>query len=234
MPALSTRPYFSVGVGIFIGIAVILSGKAGVDATSSDKFCDQLCHAHPDATQTWIRSPHYTTKSGVVTHCIDCHLPGGGMDYYTEKARLGGQDIYGKLFKDLTKINWQSMQTLNQARDFTYDSACIRCHANLFSAGLSKKGVDGHLHYQRSKDKMRCINCHLHTGHFRGKEAEEVVDEAAAQEQELEKAFPAKSRGIQELHRSDSRLDGENPHGGRSRRNVPDGQPRVGTLPARR
>ena len=84
-----------------VGIAVILSGKAGVDATSSDKFCDQACHAHPDATQTWIRSPHYTTKSGVVTHCIDCHLPGGGIEYYTEKARLGGKDIYGKIFKDL-------------------------------------------------------------------------------------------------------------------------------------
>ena len=109
---------------------------------------------------------------------------------------MGGQDIYGKLFKDLTKINWQSKQTLNQARTFTYDSACIRCHANLFSVGLSKKGVDGHLHYQRSKDKMRCINCHLHTGHYRGKEAEEVVDEAAAQEQELEKAFPLSPQGF--------------------------------------
>ncbi len=56
--------------------------------------------------------------------------------------------------------------------------------------------MDGHLHYQRSKDKMRCINCHLHTGHYRGKEAEEVVDEAAAQEQELEKAFPLSPEGF--------------------------------------
>ena len=43
---------------------------------------------------------------------------------------------------------------------------------------------------------MRCINCHLHTGHFRGKASEEVVDEAAAQEQELEKAFPASAEGF--------------------------------------
>ena len=182
--------------GICIGVAIILSGKAGSDATSSDKYCDQTCHVHPDATQTWVRSPHYTTKSGVVVHCIDCHLPSGGSEYYTEKIRLGGVDIYGKLFKDLTKVNWQSMQTLTQARTFTYDSACIRCHANLFSVGLSKKGVDGHLHYQRSKDKMRCINCHLHTGHFRGKQAEEVADEAAAQEEELEKAFPSSPEGF--------------------------------------
>ncbi len=184
--SLRFRNLSLVVAGLIVGALVILSGKAGADATSTDKYCDQSCHSHPDATQTWIRSPHFTNKSGVVTHCVDCHLPGGGLDYYPEKARLGGQDIYGKLFKDPTKINWQSKQTLNQARTFTFDSACIRCHANLFSAGLSKKGVDGHLHYQRSKDKMRCINCHLHTGHFRGKEAEEVVDEAAAQEQELD------------------------------------------------
>jgi formylglycine-generating enzyme required for sulfatase activity/nitrate/TMAO reductase-like tetraheme cytochrome c subunit len=185
-----------IGLGICLGVAIMLSGKAGVQATSSDRFCDQSCHAHPDATQTWIRSPHYSNKSGVVTHCIDCHLPGEGITYYTEKARLGGQDIYGKLFKDLSQINWQSMQTLTQARTFTYDSACVRCHANLFSAGLSKKGVDGHLHYQRSKDKMRCINCHLHTGHYRGKQPEEGVDEAAAHQEDLDKAFPASPQGF--------------------------------------
>ncbi len=186
-----------IGIGIVLGILIMLSGKAGTDATSSDKFCDQACHAHPDATQTWIRSPHYTTKSGVVVHCVDCHLPGGGMVYYTEKVRLGSIDIYGKLFKDVKKINWQSMETLNQARDFTYDSACIRCHANLFSAGLSKKGVDGHLHYQQSKDKMRCINCHLHVGHFRGQESEQAVDESVAQGPDLDKMFPSAPQGFQ-------------------------------------
>ena len=185
-----------IGAGTLLGIALVLGGKAGVDATSSDKFCDQTCHAHPEATQTWIKSTHYTTKSGVVTHCIDCHLPGSGFTYYTEKARLGAQDIYGKTFKDLSKIDWQAKQHLDEARTFTYDSACIRCHANLFSVGLSKKGVDGHLHYQRSKEKMRCINCHLHVGHFRGKEAAEVEEESEVEEKGLDSAFPANEAGF--------------------------------------
>jgi thiamine biosynthesis lipoprotein len=133
-----------LAIGIVMGFAVLLAGKAGVDATSSDKFCE-ACHVHPEATQTWIKSKHFTTKSGVVKHCIDCPLPAGGIDFYSEKARLGAQDIYGKLFKDTAKINWHSKQTLDQARTFTYDDACIRCHANLFSVGLSRKGVDGHL-----------------------------------------------------------------------------------------
>jgi len=186
-----------IGIGIVIGFVILLGGKAGVDATSTDKFCDQACHAHPEATQTWIKSAHFTTKSGVVTHCIDCHLPAGGLGYYTEKARLGAQDIYGKTFKDLNKINWQSKQSLDQARTFTYDSACIRCHQNLFSAGLSRKGADGHLHYLRSKDKMRCVNCHQHSGHFRGKKAEEAVEEVETEEPQLDKAFPLVPQGFQ-------------------------------------
>src|SRR5271157_4627492 len=185
-----------IGAGTLLGAAIMLGGKAGVDATSTDKFCDQTCHAHPEATQTWIKSTHFTTKSGVVTHCIDCHLPGSGFTYYTEKARLGTQDVYGKTFKDLSKIDRQAKQHLDEARTFTYDSACIRCHANLFSAGLSKKGVDGHLHYQRSKAKMRCINCHLHAGHYRGKQAEEAPEEAEAEERGLDASFPLNPEGF--------------------------------------
>jgi len=183
--------------GTVVGMGLMLGGKAGLDATSTDKFCDQTCHVHPEATETWIKSRHFSTKSGVVTHCIECHLPAGGPEYYTEKARLGAKDIYGKLFKDIAKIDWVSKRTLDRAKTFTYDSACGRCHQNLFSVGLTKKGVDGHLHYQRSKDRMLCINCHLHTGHDRGKEAEEVVEEAEAIERELDKEFPLQPEGFQ-------------------------------------
>ena len=183
--------------GMILGFSILLGGKAGIDSTSTDRFCDQACHAHPEATQTWIKSTHYTTKSGVVTHCVDCHLPAGGFEFYTEKARLGAQDIYGKLFKDVSKINWQSKRSLERASTFTYDSACIRCHANLFSANLSKKGVDGHLHYQRSKAKMLCINCHLHTGHNRGKQVEQPEEMADAVERELDKTFPVHPQGFQ-------------------------------------
>ncbi|MBI4167290.1 MAG: NapC/NirT family cytochrome c, partial [Acidobacteria bacterium] len=46
------------------------AGKTGMDATSTDDFCFHTCHVHPEATETWIKSKHFTTKSGVVTHCI--------------------------------------------------------------------------------------------------------------------------------------------------------------------
>jgi formylglycine-generating enzyme required for sulfatase activity len=179
-----------VACGALIAVLVLMSFQFGMEATSTDAFCDKACHVHPEATQTWIKSTHFTTKSGVVTHCVECHLPAGGVEYYTEKARLGAQDIYGKLFKDVSKIDWVSKRSLERAKTFTYDSACIRCHQNLFSKGLSKKGADGHLHYQRQQPQMKCINCHLHSGHYRGEVVEEPMDVAETQEKELDQAFP--------------------------------------------
>jgi formylglycine-generating enzyme len=167
------------GSGFVFSLLMVFSLHTGIEYTSTDKFCDQTCHVHPHATQSWIKSTHYSNKSGVVTHCIDCHLPAGGVEYYTEKARLGAQDVYGKLFKDIRKIDWQSKSSLDEAVTFTYDSSCIRCHVNLFTVGLSKKGVDAHLHYQRFKEKMLCINCHLHVGHYTDKKAAEVLEPEA-------------------------------------------------------
>ena len=59
-----------IGIGIVIGFGVLLGGKAGVDATSTDKFCDQTCHAHPEATQTWIKFDafHHQERGGDALH----------------------------------------------------------------------------------------------------------------------------------------------------------------------
>jgi formylglycine-generating enzyme required for sulfatase activity len=192
------KSFWLVTAGILAGVGLMLGARAGVQATSSDKFCDKTCHVHPSATETWIKSKHYATKSGVVTHCVDCHLPGTtGPEYYVEKARLGAQDLYGTVFKDTSQIDWVAKRSLDRAKTFTYESSCLRCHQNLFSAQLSKKGVDGHLHYQRSQGKLWCINCHLHTGHDRGKEAEEITGGDEARERELDNQFPTHPPGFQ-------------------------------------
>ncbi len=186
-----------MGTGVFLGLMVVFAANIGVEYTGTDRFCDQTCHAHPEATQTWIKSTHYSTKSGVVTHCIECHLPPGGVDYFTQKARLGAQDVYGKLFKDVKKINWEAKRTLDQAVDFTYDPSCVRCHQNLFSQGLTKKGADAHLYYQRMKAKVRCINCHITSGHNRGKKSEQIIETAEVVTPEDPKAFPLNPTGFQ-------------------------------------
>ncbi len=188
-PASRKRRAWLVTCSVFVGVVIALAGRQTLDYTSSDSFCAQACHSHPHATEMWIQSAHYSNKRGVVTHCTDCHLPPGGFEYLTEKARLGLHDAYAQIFRDASKIDWSRERQLDRARTFSYDSACVHCHSNLFSQGLASvagtlppapqqtsaeqvremrivaRRMEAHLYYQRNREKLRCINCHLLEGH---------------------------------------------------------------------
>ncbi len=188
-PASGKTKAWLLSCGALLGVVIALGGRQTVKYTSSDSFCDQACHSHPHATQMWLHSAHYSNKRGIVTHCTDCHLPPGGFEYLTEKARLGLHDAYAQVFRDVSKIDWPRERQLDRARTFSYDEACVHCHSNLFSRELSNvagtlppapqqtspeqmremrivaRRMEAHLYYQRNREKLRCINCHLFEGH---------------------------------------------------------------------
>ena len=155
--------FFIVG---FIGaLIVLISGKAVISYTSSDKYCVS-CHIHPMADQSWRLSSHYNNSSGNIIHCSDCHLPPQGHGYLYAKAKHGFKDVYGYFFKDSAAINWQEKKLLEKAKGFVYENSCLRCHQNLFPVSLSINGGNAHLFYLTSKDPLNCINCHLNVGHY--------------------------------------------------------------------
>jgi len=162
-----------IAIGIILGAGLVLLGHNANKFSSTDSFCES-CHVHPHATESWRLSTHSDNPSGITVHCVECHLPAGGVRYFSEKIRLGAQDIYGKLFKDPAEIDWDQKSQLEHAATFTFKDACLRCHQNLFPLGLSPEGDEAHLHYSRYPDRLRCINCHLHVGHF-SEEAETVA-----------------------------------------------------------
>lgn len=173
-------------MGVFIGGIIIILFNLLIKQTSTNEFCE-ACHVHPHATTSWKQGPHYDNTNGIAVACVECHLPpAGSLKYYTEKARLGAQDAYGKLFKDIARINWDEKSTVEHAASFTYNESCIRCHTNLFPIGLTTKGQDAHLYYTQQKaGELLCINCHLHTGHYSDKVQQEFefrksVDKATA------------------------------------------------------
>ncbi len=135
--------------------------------TSTDNYC-MSCHVHPWAEESWKLSPHHNNRTGVSIQCIDCHLPPKGEGFLLAKAKHGANDIYGYLFKDSAKINWESKRLLENAKSFTYEKSCIKCHSNLFPATLSVNGSNAHLGYINAKEELKpnCINCHLNVGHF--------------------------------------------------------------------
>jgi len=174
--------------GMILGVFIVVVGFAGVRYTSSDRFCG-ACHVHPQATDSWKLSTHYKNKSGVVTHCSECHLPPGGLLHLKEKTRLGVRDVFGFVFKDTDRIDWEERSALYHAVTYTFDSSCLSCHADLYSLELSEKGVEAHKHYEKTKDKIYCINCHKTVGHFQ-EEPVEIVEAAPVSRKEKQRSRP--------------------------------------------
>ena len=154
-------------LGALICLVIIFFINAIASYTSSDQYC-MSCHVHPWAEQNWKLSPHHNNRTGVTVHCVECHLPPKGEGYLFAKAKHGVIDAYGYLFKDSGKINWEAKKLLENAKGFTYENACIKCHQNLFPVTLSVNGSNAHLAYLNTKEepKPNCINCHLNVGHF--------------------------------------------------------------------
>ena len=159
------RIWFYLICGLIAGILILLTGQKTVVLTSTDKFCNR-CHVHPHSTKTWKRSTHYDNQRGVIVHCIECHLPPYGDGYLTEKVKTGLRDVYGTIFKDVDKINWEEKSRPEYAVRHSYLSSCIACHENLFTRGLSHEGEEAHLYYSNHQEEIHCINCHLQVGHY--------------------------------------------------------------------
>jgi len=152
-------------IGIIFGVAIVFGFGKAVEMTSTDKSCE-MCHVHPHVFDSWKQSVHYTTRSGVHTHCIDCHLPPKGQGYMKEKIIASARDLYGYVFKDSADFNWEAKSTLEEAPRFTFNESCIGCHQNLFPLTLTKEGQDAHLYYTQNEKDLLCINCHLDAGHY--------------------------------------------------------------------
>ena len=127
------------------------------------------CHVHQHAEDAWRLSTHYDNKSGIVVHCVQCHLPPKGtVNHLTAKVSTGFRDVYAMVFKDTDKINWEAKRTLQAAVQHTYQESCMSCHQQLFPRGLSAEGEDAHLHFEQNAERLdlNCLNCHLDAGHY--------------------------------------------------------------------
>jgi len=149
--------------GFIAGIGLTLLSHKGIEATSTNGFCE-VCHVHPHVFNSWKRSTHYDTPSGIKVDCVECHLPPKGEGYLTEKIKLGAKDIYGFLFKDSAEFNWEARRTVEVAQHFTYQESCVKCHENLFPRTLTKEGQEAHLYYTQKEDELLCLNCHIDVG----------------------------------------------------------------------
>lgn len=151
--------------GIIITFVFIHFSQIGMRYTSTNEYC-LSCHVHDHAGNSWKLSTHVDNQGGVVANCVDCHLPPKGHGHLAAKIKHGAKDVYGYLFKDSTDFKWESKRAPEIANNFTYESACLKCHSNLFPTTLSQKGDDSHLYYLANNEQMTCLNCHQKMGHY--------------------------------------------------------------------
>lgn len=154
--------------GLIVGLLIYWGFEKALVLTSTNEFC-MSCHVHPEADNSWKRSGHYETRSGYRVSCAECHLPPKGQGYFIEKTKTGLRDLWSYWTKDSASFDWVERRRLENARRYTYESSCTKCHENLFPLELSKEGSDAHLYYMQNKQKMadlHCINCHLNAGHY--------------------------------------------------------------------
>jgi len=156
-------------VFFILGAAVVYLFTLSIDVvsekTSTDEYC-MSCHVHTQADAAWKLSSHVDNYSGVIVHCVDCHLPPVGKGYLAAKVKHGAKDIYSYLTKSPEEIDWDKMKEPEEAAHFTYNESCVACHSNLFPSTLSDDGGDAHLYYKQNRELLNCINCHISVGHF--------------------------------------------------------------------
>lgn len=151
--------------GLLLGLVLVFAGQTAVESTSTNAFC-AACHVHPQATRSWKRSTHYDNLRGIQVHCVDCHLPPKGKGYLKEKIKIGIQDVWGKLFKDVESLDWEAKSRPDYAQKHTFEASCIHCHQNNFPLGLTDEGKEAHLYYSQHEEEIHCINCHIAVGHY--------------------------------------------------------------------
>ncbi len=154
--------------GLITGFALFISMYQTAVHFSTDESCMQ-CHVHPHAETTWKQSVHYNNGSGVVTHCVDCHLPPKNQtwNHYSAKIKLGLRDVWGYLTKDSADFQWDLKSELEHAVKYIPNESCKECHVNLFPSGITDDGITAHLYYEENEKKLdlQCISCHLDAGH---------------------------------------------------------------------
>ncbi|MCF8225455.1 MAG: SUMF1/EgtB/PvdO family nonheme iron enzyme [Bacteroidales bacterium] len=152
-------------VGIILGGLLLIGFDEVVEYTSTDEFCDK-CHLHPHSTDSWKQSVHYSTASGTIVHCVECHLPPKGEGYLPAKVVTGLRDVYGAIFKDSASLNWELKSRPENAVHFTKDISCVHCHQNLYPLEITQDGMDAHLYYEQQEGEVSCIKCHIDAGHY--------------------------------------------------------------------
>ncbi len=157
--------WVGLGMGFVSAIALVLASGFMVETTNTDKFCVS-CHAMTPFRTAWQNSVHGgRNPQGFAAQCVDCHLPHGNfVEYLVAKAKTGTHDIIANFTINPAEHEWEKNAEKNRS-EFTFDSACRKCHHDLTPEGIPHGGLRAHRTYLLGEIQKQCTDCHPHVGH---------------------------------------------------------------------
>lgn len=127
------------------------------EMSGTNEFCGR-CHEMQRQVDSWAMSSHAVNNKGVVTDCVDCHLPPSGVQHYTYKGWSGFRDVWVHYIGDPTEIDWdEKFQTKD---DYLFEDACISCHQDPTPPGLPRGGFLAHRERLNGRTQKKCYDCH--------------------------------------------------------------------------
>ena len=157
--------WVGLAMGLLLATVVVLASGFMVETTNTDTFCVS-CHVMVPFRTAWKESVHGgNNPQGFAAQCVDCHLPHGNfVDYLFTKAITGTHDVIANMTIDPLQHDWAKNAEENRT-EFTYDSACRRCHHDLTPKGIPYGGLRAHRTYLLGEIQRHCVDCHPHVGH---------------------------------------------------------------------
>ena len=157
-------------IGCFIGVLLSLGSSVALDETNTTEFCISCHEMEQTVYQEYLRSPHYSNRSGVGAGCPDCHVP-NTLGAKLIRKLMAANDIYHSLKGTIdTPEKFESRRAALAQRVWdrmkkSDSQTCRGCH--------STKRMDPHKQSRRARDKMQkginagktCIDCHQGVAH---------------------------------------------------------------------
>lgn len=166
-----------LGASIFGAAAIFIGGimfwgafNTAMEATNTLGFCIN-CHEMKDNVyQEYVKTIHYTNRSGVRAACSDCHVPKDWVHKFVRKIQASGEVFHwlmgtvntpekfdAKRFQ-LAKRVWETMKS-------TDSRECRNCHAfDQMNPAMQKQRAKKQ-HENAQAEGGTCIDCHKGIAH---------------------------------------------------------------------
>jgi nitrate/TMAO reductase-like tetraheme cytochrome c subunit len=193
---------FGAGVIFVGGIMFWGAFNTAMEATNTLGFCIN-CHEMKDNVyQEYVKTVHYTNRSGVRASCSDCHVPKDWVHKFIRKIEASGEVFHwlmgtvntpekfdAKRFQ-LAKRVWATMKS-------TDSRECRNCHAfDQMNPAVQKQRAKKQ-HENAQAEGSTCIDCHKGIAH-------KPVHHLLEQEEEQKAAEEAKKKAEAEAKKAAS------------------------------